>query len=62
METVLVLSVFGYNYAQSQAAGAILKDLDGIRLSAESNGQKAGTLNLFADHAMPEIGIDISGN
>lgn len=57
-----VLFVCVHNSARSQMAAALLNQMCGERLAAESAGLEPGILNPLAVAAMREIGIDIGAN
>lgn len=60
MKSVLFVCV--QNGARSQMAEALVNQLCGGELQAESAGLEPGTLNPLAVAAMKEVGIDIGGN
>ena len=57
-----VLFICVHNSARSQIAAALLNEMCGESLEAQSAGLEPGTLNPLAVEALQEIGIDISGN
>ncbi len=62
MKNDQVLFVCVHNSARSQMAEALLNEMAGDRLKAESAGLEPGQLNPLAVIVMKEIGLDISHN